>query len=607
MRAVVFAAAAAVAAAQQLHNVAEEFVHQGYSAPTQILSFSAAMPWRNFNVLESELLARSTPGSPLYGKWLTMDAVRALTATDDAIRAEAMAFMTRAGATCAHLPHSLKCTAPVSAVEAMLATRVSAFKQTTAGGKLVHRVHPKETYTFPSEMLGKISFFTNLADFPTVRRRNGHFHEMTNGHLRATDGKTLRVSKSKMAVKKVGAVDQLITVEVINKIYDAAGVAGDAAATTAPAEFQGDASYAAADVTLMAKASGVADWKVAKTICPYAPANPDLEASLDEQYMGGVGEGNTQWYWTEVDWMLEWTEAMQKPGTALPQVFSVSWGWSEADQCMIDPSGPCKTNPKNSAGYVAQVNQGFAAVTATGVSIVISSGDSGAHGRTDPTCTSKATLPDWPTACPYITAVGATQFINETATAAPTSPICKNPPAGFACPGKGNEVTCSPALGALIASGGGFSNVAARLSYQDAAVAGYVSQPTKVPAAGDFNATGRAYPDVSALGHNYIIWASGQSLQVDGTSCSAPVFGAIVGFANAARAKAGKPALGFLNPALYGAPKTIFHDITVGDNSCTEDGCTKGCSGFTAAVGFDAATGLGRPVISKFVAYMATL
>jgi len=42
MRAVVFAAAAAVAAAQQLHNVAEEFVHQGYSAPTQSASPAAA-------------------------------------------------------------------------------------------------------------------------------------------------------------------------------------------------------------------------------------------------------------------------------------------------------------------------------------------------------------------------------------------------------------------------------------------------------------------------------------------------------------------------------------------------------------------------------------
>ena len=58
-----------------------------------------------------------------------------------------------------------------------------------------------------------------------------------------------------------------------------------------------------------------------------------MEASLDEQYMGAVGYGNDQHYWTDDDWMYDWTQTLMKTADAdLPGVFSISWGWSEADQ-----------------------------------------------------------------------------------------------------------------------------------------------------------------------------------------------------------------------------------------------------------------------------------
>ena len=37
-------------------------------------------------------------------------------------------------------------------------------------------------------------------------------------------------------------------------------------------------------------------------------------------------------------------------------------------------------------------------------------------------------------------------------------------------------------------------------------------------------------------------------------------------------------------------PASAFNDITSGDNSCTEGGCSAGCSGFAAVPGWDAAT-----------------
>lgn len=115
--------------------------------------------------------------------------------------------------------------------------------------------------------------------------------------------------------------------ETLSDFYNLAGVTGAKAATQSPAEFQNDTSYNKADLKNFQKESGVATWNVTKTVGPYDGSNPDAEASLDEQYIGGVGVGNDNWYWTEADWMYEYTEAMQKlPDTGLPQVFSISWG-----------------------------------------------------------------------------------------------------------------------------------------------------------------------------------------------------------------------------------------------------------------------------------------
>jgi len=291
----------------------------------------------------------------------------------------------------------------------------------------------------------------------------------------------------------------------------------------------------------------------------------------------------------------------------------MSWGWSEADQCRIDPTYPaCKNGDAGSAAYVAACNQGFAAAGARGISIVISSGDSGAHGRTDGACASPKTLPDWPTASPYILAVGATQLVDGVPLASPASPVCKAPPTGVKpCGGGGREVVCSPATGALIASGGGFSNVAAMPAWQRAVVQKYIANASAVPPAGDFNRTSRGYPDVAALGHNYPIFAGNRWIPVDGTSCSAPVFGAVVALANAARLEAGKKVLGFLPPAIYqvaaDASAKAFVDIVSGNNKCTENGCRPTCTGYEATVGWDGATGLGTPKIPALIKALSAL
>lgn len=55
-----------------------------------------------------------------------------------------------------------------------------------------------------------------------------------------------------------------------------------------------------------------------------------------------------------------------------------------------------------------------------------------------------------------------------------------------------------------------------------------------------------------------------------GTSAAAPVVAGIIGLLNDARLRAGKPALGFVNPLLYAIGYTALNDITGGGS----EGCT---------------------------------
>lgn len=115
---------------------------------------------------------------------------------------------------------------------------------------------------------------------------------------------------------------------------------------------------------------------------------------------------------------------------------------------------------------------------------------------------------------------------------------------------------------------------------------------------------------MAALGHNVVIFQQGSDEPVDGTSCSAPMWGGVLGMANAARLAAGKPVLGFVNPAIYqvaASTPAAFTDVTTGDNTCTEDGCTPGCTGFGAVAGWDATTGFGTPIVPTLIKALAAL
>jgi tripeptidyl-peptidase I len=131
-------------------------------------------------------------------------------------------------------------------------------------------------------------------------------------------------------------------------------------------------------------------------------------------------------------------------------------------------------------------------------------------------------------------------------------------------------------------------------AYQNASVQRYLQAAPSLPDAKLYTPTGRAIPDVSALGTCYTIFSGGaMSGTLSGTSASTPTFAGMVSLLNAEAAAQGKPPMGFINPALYQAADLGF-DVTQGNNKL--GGCP---AGFPATEGWDAVTGLGTPTYQK--------
>ncbi|KAK7928336.1 tripeptidyl-peptidase sed4 [Apiospora marii] len=224
--------------------------------------------------------------------------------------------------------------------------------------------------------------------------------------------------------------------------------------------------------------------------------------------------------------------------------------------------------------YANQVCDRFSYLALRGVSVLVASGDAGTQGTRFSDCKGPEGqyrfIPTFPASCPWVTTVGATTRWGGVA--------------GF--------------------SAGGFSNYFPQPDWQKDAVAKYIasSDNTGVPEDPWFawNASGRAYPDLSLLGVDYLVINRGIATTAKGTSASTPVVASMIALLNDIRLRAGKPVLGFLNPLLYAADvaEGAFTDITESNiNGCSNAAHQQ--AGFAAAKGWDAASGLGTPDFAK--------
>jgi pseudomonalisin len=266
---------------------------------------------------------------------------------------------------------------------------------------------------------------------------------------------------------------------------------------------------------------------------------------------------------------------------------------------------------------VAYWNTLFQQAAAEGISVFVSSGDSGAAGcdrsfSAPPTSPSPIS-PNYICSSPYATCMGGTQFndANGSYWNSTNSPGLSSA-LGYIPEGGWNESTTT----SVAASGGGVSQYIATPSWQVG---------TGVPSA----RAGRYTPDISftAAGHNGYFGcmaASGGScssgpfnfVSFEGTSADAPSMAGIAAMLDQAL---GGPQ-GNLNPALYGLASSspaAFHDVTVSSSgvaNCTVNTASMcnnsipsrtslsgGQAGYRVGVGYDLVTGLGSMDVTAFL------
>jgi tripeptidyl-peptidase-1 len=213
-----------------------------------------------------------------------------------------------------------------------------------------------------------------------------------------------------------------------------------------------------------------------------------------------------------------------------------------------------------------------------GVSVIFSSGDTGVGSACETNDGKNQTrfMPTFPASCPYVTSVGATQYIKP-------------------------EVATS-------FSSGGFSDRWPRPWWQQTAVVSYLEKLGD-KWAGLYNPWGRGFPDVAAQGSGFRIIDRGQTVAIRGTSCAAPTFASVIALINAAKLQSGQPPLGFLNPWLYLHAYPALNDIVEGGSTgCTGTDIYSGVktpyvpfASWNATVGWDPVTGLGTPNFQRLL------
>ncbi|KAH9036760.1 subtilisin-like protein [Lactarius deliciosus] len=274
----------------------------------------------------------------------------------------------------------------------------------------------------------------------------------------------------------------------------------------------------------------------------YDPTNPAREPNLDT-HTGRGPAGTTDWFMSWLDYILEREEG------DIPRTISISYVADEKDMPVA---------------YTMYLCTQFGMLGALGVSVLIASGDDGV-GKGDCIADDGSVrfIPLWPATCPYVTAVGGTT-------------------------GYGPEIAAS------LSGGGGLLGP---LSTPRLPGTGRdrISAASRQRYQGQYNATSRGIPDISAQALRFPIVLKGRKYLVSGTSGSAPIVAGMISLLNDYLISQGKVTLGFLNPWLYGPGKSGFTDITSGSNpGCNTDG-------FSAIEGWDPVTGLGTPDFQRLL------
>ncbi len=384
------------------------------------------------------------------------------------------------------------------------------------------------------------------------------------------------------------APDDLATIYDIAPLYQA-GVDG----TGQKLVVIGNSRLDVEDIRAFRRRFNLPDADPQMVLVPNLPdpgVNPNgmVEADLDVEWAGAVARNATILY-------VYSTSTLNALGYAIDQNLApvISMSFSRGCEAQFP--------------LVIRIYQTLAQqANAQGITWINSAGDAGAAG-----CDANGSKTAqngrgvrFPASIPEVTAVGGTQFDEQSGTywkpvndGNGASAISYIPEAAW---------NSSATQNGLWAGGGGPSL--------------YFAKPEWQTAPGVPKDDARDVPDVSiaaSFDHDgYYAVSGGASGFYGGTSIAAPVFAGVAVLLNHYLVATGiqpQPGLGNINPALYRLAQNasgVFHDITAGNNAVPCAAASPQCEGTSfgssAASGYDLATGLGSPDVSNLVQQWST-
>jgi len=519
--------------------------HEGWIRGARVESHKSieltfALKQENVDVLEDILTKVSDPSSQLYGQYMTINDITELVSPSRKSIKVVQDWLKRRGVAQCNLNANrdfLVCWMSCKVAEKLLpGSALYYFSHNKLSKKVIRSV---SRYYVPADVADHLDFVGGLHRFPAVnffktqKERNTIPDNQPEGVHIGVYPKVLR-QRYNLTEEDVGSHpnNSQVVAQFLEQYFS-----------------QSDFSEF---MSIFVGSEFVHRNQIDKVIGPNS-GRSGVEASLDTQYIAGLGANITTWFWStggrheNQEPFLEWIIAVGNTST-VPWVHSVSYGDNEDSLSTV---------------YMQRINTEFMKAGVRGISILFASGDDGAG------CKKNKFRPSFPASSPYVTTVGGTGFNNPF--------------------GTGKEF-------AYEISGGGFSNVFAQPNYQAEQVAHFLSSEG-VPSSQYFNKTGRAYPDVAALSrHFWIVNNRIPAPGIAGTSAATPTVAGIMSMVNEHRLHNNKPTLGFLNPFLYKNPQALF-DVTSGCN----EGCLSGDKGFCATDGYDPVSGNGTPNYPELV------
>ncbi len=539
--------------------------------------------------LEAFSNAVSTPGSPMYGRYESIQTLAGRFGATPATRARVLAYLRVHGARDAMIdPTGLLAEATLDAATAqrLFGTRLARFR---AHGALF--IAPEATVTIPPALQGVVEGVVGLDTEPVLHDPVPALRHRPRATAHAAAGQpssaTLHSGTSSGCAAGIASrgftPNQYLTAYDYNPLR-AAHLAGQGE-RVALIEIDG---FRYSDLKTYANCFGL---DIPSITTYYGaighPLPPGGETTLDLEVLDGivpdldeleVFENNSD----TVGLLRAVVQPFITPN-AKPQVISISLGLCEASSQFVD----------NGASINAAERE-FSLMGAAGITVLAASGDAGSAA-----CIGRSGAPldqlavSYPASSPWVTSVGGTNLLLDEA----------NQIAGQIV---WNDTNLDPGA----AGGGGVSQLFARPSYQSG-----ISAPGATA-----RLNHRLVPDVSELadvspGYATFCTAKPECINpqesnpwqaVGGTSASTPLLAGAIALINQDLHRQGKQFVGRLNPLLYLLGKSraagIFYDVTSFGNDVGPyipgNGRPLGCC--SAAPGFDLASGWGSVDVANF-------